>query len=225
MEPIRVLIADDQTITRAGLRRLLESVAGLEIVGEATNGSEVVQLAAELQPDVVLMDLRMPVTNGIEATRRIHRESPHIGILVVTIFEDDTSVFPAIRAGARGYLLKDAEQSELLRAIHTVASGGVIFSPGIAGRVLRYLSESSIAPTQAPHVFDELTGRERDILDLLARGYTNSEIGEQLGLTAKTVSNNISNVLLKVQATDRAKLMLLALEAGLGQPPNPAAPT
>ena len=180
MESIRVLIADDQAITRAGLRGLLESVAGLEIVGEATNGSEVVQLAAQLQPDVVLMDLRMPEMNGIEATRRIHRESPHIGILVVTIFEDDTSVFPAIRAGARGYLLKDAEQSELLRAIHTVARGGVIFSPGIAGRVLRYLSESNTGPPKAPHVFDELTARERDILDLLARGYTNPEIPSNL---------------------------------------------
>jgi DNA-binding NarL/FixJ family response regulator len=215
-EPIRVLIADDQTITRAGLRRLLESTTDLEIIGEASTGSEVVALAAQLQPDVILMDLRMPGVNGIDATRRIHRDSPHIGILVVTIFEDDTSVFPAIRAGARGYLLKDAEQSELLRAIHTVASGGVIFSPGIAGRVLRYLADSSTAATTQPHVFDELTARERDILELLARGYTNPEIADQLGLTPKTVSNNISNVLLKVQATDRAKLMLMALDAGLG---------
>jgi DNA-binding NarL/FixJ family response regulator len=216
-EPIRVLIADDQTITRAGLRRLLESTANLEIVGEATNGGEVVSLAAQLQPDVILMDLRMPGMNGIDATRRIHRESPHIGILVVTIFEDDTSVFPAIRAGARGYLLKDAEQSELLRAIQTVAAGGVIFSPGIAGRVLRYLADSGNSTTQPPQVFDELTAREREILELLARGYTNPEIGDQLGLTPKTVSNNVSNVLLKVQATDRAKLMLMALDAGLGQ--------
>ena len=216
-EPVRVLIADDQTITRAGLRRLLESTTDLEIVGEATNGSEAVALAAQLQPDVILMDLRMPGINGIDATRRIHRESPHIGILVVTIFEDDTSVFPAIRAGARGYLLKDAEQSELLRAIQTVAAGGVIFSPGIAGRVLRYLADSSSAMTPQPQIFDELTAREHDILELLARGYTNPEIAEHLGLTPKTVSNNISNVLLKVQATDRAKLMLMALEAGLGQ--------
>jgi DNA-binding NarL/FixJ family response regulator len=216
-EPIRVLIADDQSITRAGLRQLLQSTTDLEIVGEATNGSEVVGLAAQLQPDVILMDLRMPELNGIEATRRIHRDSPHIGILVVTIFEDDTSVFPAIRAGARGYLLKDAEQTELLRAIQTVATGGVIFSPGIASRVLRYLADSNTATAQPPHAFDVLTARERDILELLARGLTNPEIAEQLGLTPKTVSNNISNVLLKVQATDRAKLMLMALDAGLGQ--------
>jgi DNA-binding NarL/FixJ family response regulator len=197
------------------LRSLLESVSGVEIVGEATNGAEVVEQAARLQPDVILMDLRMPGINGIEATRRIHRDSPHIGILVVTIFEDDTSVFPAIRAGARGYLLKDAEQTELPRAIHSVASGGVIFSPGIAGRVVQYLSDS---PPNAPaNAFDELTARERNILDLLAHGYTNAEIGQRLGLSPKTISNNISNVLLKLQATDRAKLMLMALKAGLGR--------
>src|ERR687886_571042 len=141
MDPIRVLIADDQAIARNGLRTLLESVPGIEIAGEATNGAEALALAEARQPDVILMDLRMPGINGIEATRRIHRASPHIGILVVTIFADDTSVFPAIRAGARGYLLKDADQTELLRAIQTVAAGGVIFSPGIAHKVLRYLSE------------------------------------------------------------------------------------
>lgn len=215
MEPLRIVIADDQMITRTGLRHLLESVPDLEIVGEAANGAEVVELAANLQPDVILMDLRMPLINGIEATRRIHRASPHIGILVLTMFEDDTSVFPAIRAGASGYLLKDADQTELLRAIHTVASGGAIFSAGIAQRVIQYLSAPQ-GPI-AKQAFDELTPRERDILDLIARGHTNSEIAQQLQLSPKTVSNNISNVLLKVQVADRAKLMLLALEAGLGQ--------
>ena len=171
-ERIRIVIADDQTITRAGLHRLLESAPDVEIVGEATNGNEAIELARQLQPDIVLMDLRMPQVNGVEATRRIHRDSPHIGILVITIFEDDTSVFPAVRAGARGYLLKDAEQEELLRAIHTVATGGVIFSPGIAGRVLRYLADSTSAGHQPSDAFDELTSRERDILELLARGYT-----------------------------------------------------
>ena len=219
MDTIRILIADDQAITRSGLRTMLESVPDVEIVGEAANGAEVIDLAGALQPDVILMDLRMPGINGIEATRRIHRASPHIGILVVTIFEDDTSVFPAIRAGARGYLLKDADQAELLRAIQTVAHGGVIFSPGIAQKVIKYLSTPpSHAPGQA---FDELTKREREILDLIARGYTNAEIADYLQLSPKTVSNNISNVLLKVQATDRAKLMLLALEAGLGQSDAP----
>jgi DNA-binding NarL/FixJ family response regulator len=218
MDPIHILIADDQAITRSGLRTLLESVPDLEIVGEATNGAEVIELAASLQPDVILMDLRMPEINGIEATRRIHRTSPHIGILVVTIFADDTSVFPAIRAGARGYLLKDADQTELIQAINTVARGGVIFSPGIAHKMLQYLSAPP--PNVPKQAFDELTNRERDVLDLIARGYTNAEIAERLGLSPKTVSNNISNVLMKLQAVDRAKLMLMALEAGLGQPDN-----
>ena len=219
MDPIHILIADDQAITRSGLRTLLESVPDLEIVGEATNGAEVIELAASLQPDVILMDLRMPEINGIEATRRIHRASPHIGILVVTIFADDTSVFPAIRAGARGYLLKDTDQAELVQAITTVARGGVIFSPGIAHKVLQYLSAPP--PNVPKQAFDELTNRERDVIDLIARGYTNAEIAERLGLSPKTVSNNVSNVLLKLQAVDRAKLMLLALEAGLGQPDKP----
>lgn len=215
MEPIRVLIADDQAITRSGLRSLLASLPGTDVVGEAADGTEVIEKAAELEPDVILMDLRMPVVNGIEATRRIHRAQPHIGILVVTMFEDDTSVFPAIRAGARGYLLKNTDQAELLRAVQTVAAGGVIFSSGIAVRVLQYLTAP---PPELPQgVFDELTGRERSILEELAHGYSNAEIAEHLGLSPKTVSNNVSNVLLKLQATDRAKLMLMALEAGLGK--------
>ena len=214
MDPVRLLIADDQAITRGGLRALLASQEAIEVVGEARNGEEAIELAVSLQPDLILMDLRMPGINGIEATRRIHRTSPHIGILVVTVFEDDTSVFPAIRAGARGYLLKNTEQAELLRAIRTVANGGAIFSPGIAQRVLGYLN--SPAPNVPRQVFDELTAREREILELIARGKTNSEIAEALSLSPKTVSNNISNVLAKVQATDRAKLMLMALEAGMG---------
>src|SRR5512138_695613 len=140
MEAIRILIADDQTITRRGLQALLAAQPEIEVVAEAENGEEAVAQAASLQPDVILMDLRMPGINGIEATRQIHRASPHIGILIVTIFEDDTSVFPAIRAGARGYLLKDADQTELIQAIRIVARGGVIFSPGIAHKVLHYLS-------------------------------------------------------------------------------------
>lgn len=215
MEKIRILIADDQAITRSGLHKLLETVVDFEMVGEATNGAEAIELATSLQPDVILMDLKMPVMHGIEATRQIHRSSPHIAILIVTIFKDDTSVFPAIRAGARGYLLKDTTQTELVQAIQTVTHGGVIFSPGIANRVLHYLSEP--AADLPPQVFDELTHRERDILELLARGSTNTEIAGQLAMSPKTVSNHISNILLKVQATDRAKLMLMALEAGLGQ--------
>ena len=211
---IHILITDDQSITRSGIRTLLATQSDIEIVGEATNGEEAVTQAANFQPEVVLMDLRMPVLNGIEATRRIHRHSPHIGILILTVFEDDASVFPAIRAGARGYLLKNTEQDELLRAIHTVASGGAIFSPGIAQRVLGYLN----IPELTPHidVFEELTARERQILDLIAQGHSNAEIARILNLSPKTIGNNISNVLIKVQATDRAKLMLMALQAGMG---------
>lgn len=219
MDTIRILIADDQAITRSGLKMLLTAVGNLEIVGEARHGEEAVALATALQPDVILMDLRMPGLNGIEAIRLIHRTSPHIGILILTVFEDDTSVFPAIRAGARGYLLKDTEQDELLRAIHTVANGGAIFSPGIAQKVLGYLTMPP--PPAMAHVsvtiFDELTPREREILELIAQGKTNTEIATILNLSPKTVSNYISNVLLKVQTTDRAKLMLMAIEAGMGQ--------
>ena len=215
MDSIRILIADDQAITRSGLQTLLMAQENMQVVGEAHNGEEVVALAESLQPDVVLMDMRMPGMNGIEATRRIHRSSPHISILVLTVFDDDTVVFPAIRAGARGYLLKDTEQDELVRAIQTVANGGAIFSPGIAHKVLGYLNAP---PPNVPRdLFDELTAREREILELIAQGKTNAEIATMLNLSAKTISNYISNVLLKLHATDRAKLMLMALEAGLGQ--------
>lgn len=214
-ECIRVLIADDQTITRTGLQHLLAEDGGIVVVGAASTGAETVELAATLQPDVILMDLRMPDRNGIEATRQIYRANPHIGILVLTVFEDDASVFPAIRAGARGYLLKDTEQDSLLRAIRTVAQGGAIFSPGIAQRVLGYLSVPP--PVAVSAVFDELAPRERDILERIAQGQTNMEIAAQLNLSPKTISNYISTILLKVHATDRAKLMLMALDAGMGQ--------
>jgi len=215
MDAIRIVIADDQLITRSGLQALLAAHADIELVGEARDGEEVIRLAASLQPDVILMDLRMPGINGIEATRQIHRTSPHINILVLTVFEDDTSVFPAIRAGARGYLLKNTDEDELLQAIHAVALGSAIFSPGIAQKVLGYLS-TPLADVP-PMLFDELTPREREILELIARGKTNSEIATLLSLSPKTISNNISNVLLKLHATDRAKLMLMALQAGMGQ--------
>jgi DNA-binding NarL/FixJ family response regulator len=212
---IRVLIADDQAIIRSGLRNLLTDCGHIDVIAEAPDGAEAVRLANLHQPDVILMDLKMPALNGIEATRQIHRANPHIGILIITIFEDDASVFPAIRAGARGYLLKDTEQQEIVNAIQTVSSGGVIFSAGIANRVISYLSD---APKSMPNIaFDELTNREREILELLAQGLTNSEIAERLSLSPKTISNNVSNVLVKLQVVDRAKLILLALEAGIGK--------
>jgi len=215
MDAIRILIADDQTITRSGLKMLLAAQEEVQVVGEARDGAEAIAMSAALEPDVILMDLRMPGINGIEATRQIHRARPHIGILVLSVFDDDTLVFPAIRAGARGYLLKNTEQDELLRAVHTVATGGAVFSPSIAEKVLSYLSAPP--PSLPAQLFDELTAREREILELVAQGKTNAEIATTLNLSAKTVSNYISNVLLKLHAADRAKLMLMALEAGMGQ--------
>ncbi len=215
MNIIRILIADDQAITRSGLINFLSQDPDIAILGEACNGAQAIEMAESLQPDLILMDLRMPDVNGIEATRQIHRISPQIRILVLTIFDDDTSVFPAIRAGAHGYLLKDTEQDELIRSIRTVAGGGAIFSPGIAQKVLGYLTT---LPANAPRdSFDELTQREMEILALIAKGKTNAEIASMVNLSPKTVSNYISNVLLKVHATDRAKLMLMALEAGMGK--------
>lgn len=218
MEKIRLIIADDQPITRSGLRNILRNYPDIELVAEAVDGSEAIRLANLHQPDVIIMDLKMPNMNGVDATRQIYRLNPHIGILVVTIFHDDTSIFPAIRAGAKGYILKDADEEELLRAIYTVAGGGVVFSASIASRVLQYLSQ---IPANLPNIaFDELTKREREILELFAQGLTNGEIAQRLSLTSKTVSNNISNVLVKLQVVDRAKLILVALEAGLGKKDN-----
>ena len=210
---IRILIADDHPIFRDGMRGLLDSVADTEVVGEATTGEEAIARAASLQPDVILMDLKMPGRNGIEATRHIVQESPHVGVLVVTMFEDDDSVFAAMRAGARGYLLKGANQAELLRAIRAVGNGEAIFGPAIAERVMRYFAAPR--PAATPQVFPELTEREREILALIARGQGNQEIAERLFLSLKTVRNHVSNIFAKLQVADRAQAVLRAREAGL----------
>ena len=213
MEPLRVLIADDHLLFRDGLRALLKAAPDTELVGEATTGEEAVALAAELQPDVVLMDIQMPGGNGIEATRRIVRESPHIRVLMVTMYEDDNSVFTAMRAGARGYLLKGAKYDEVLRAIRAVGAGEAIFSPAIAARLIDYFA--SIRPAAPPQVFPELSDREREILALIAQGHKNAEIAERLYLSPKTVRNHVTNILDKLQVTDRAQAIIRAREAGL----------
>src|SRR5262245_59736147 len=183
---------------------------GAEIVGEASNGLEAVELARELQPDVVVMDLQMPELNGIEATQRIVEESPHIGVLVLTMFEDDDSVFAAMRAGARGYLLKGADQAEIVRAIHAVGSGEAIFGPHIARRVMDFFSgERTAVP------FPDLTAREREVLELVAQGRSNAEITRALVLSPKTVRNHVSNVFTKLQVADRAQAIVKARDAGL----------
>ena len=212
---IRVLIADDHPFFRDGLRVLLEATPDTEMVGEATDGDEAVELAGVLRPDVILMDLRMPGPGGIEATRKSLASNPDIGILVVTMVEEDDSVFAAIRAGARGYLLKGADKEELLLAIRAVARGEAIFGPGIARRLIRYFG--SPAPRRVPRdVFRELTEREREILALIAAGKNNAQIAAELFLSLKTVRNYVSNVFAKLQVADRAQAIVRAREAGLG---------
>lgn len=214
-EPIRVLIADDHPLFRSGMRALLMADEGTELSGEATTGAEVIALAEECQPDVVLMDLQMPDLNGIEATRRILRTNPNTRILVVTMFEDDHSVFSAIRAGARGYVLKGTNPDEVLRAIKVVAGGEAIFSPSVATRLIDFFG--GLRAEVVPQSFPELTNREREILDLIAQGRSNADIARRLSLSAKTVANHVSNILSKLQVADRVQAMLRAREAGLGQ--------
>ena len=222
VDPLRVLIADDHPFFRDGLRVLLEATADTELVGEATNGDEAVALASTLQPDVILMDLRMPGLGGIEATRRILSESPHVGILVVTMIEDDASVFAAMRAGARGYLLKGADKDEMLLAIRAVGRGEAIFGPGIARRLMHYFARPAATPTQASRVvFPELTDREREILDLIAAGWNNEQIAGELFLSVKTVRNYVSNIFTKLQVVDRAQAIVRARKSGLGQGEEP----
>lgn len=210
---IRILIADDHALFREGLGALFLSVPDTEVVGEAATGEEAVARAADLQPDVVLMDIQMPGINGIEATRRIVGDSPHIGVIVVTMFEDDDSVFAAMRAGARGYVLKGADQDEILKVIRAVAGGEAHFGPKIARRLMSFFSASRPVPSEA---FRELTAREREILDLIAAGKNNQEIARELYLSPKTVRNHISNIFTKLQVADRAQAIIRAREAGLG---------
>jgi DNA-binding NarL/FixJ family response regulator len=214
MEPIHVLIADDHTLFRAGLHALLNLFPDIQVVGEASSGEETITQAEALQPDIILMDIQMPGVNGIEATRRILRTSPKVGIIVVTMFEDDSSVFSAMRAGARGYILKEANEEEVLRAIRAVAQGEAIFGPAIARRLVHFFSDSR---QESDPVFPELTEREREILDLIARGETNPEIAQHLVLSPHTVRNHISNIFSKLQVADRAEAIIRARDAGLGQ--------
>jgi DNA-binding NarL/FixJ family response regulator len=218
MEPIRILIADDHTLFRDGLRALLTSLPDLEVVGEAATGQAVIAQAATLQPDVILMDLQMPEVNGIEATRRILNSSPHIGVIVVTMFEDDDSVFAAMRAGARGYVLKGADQAEVLHAVRVVAAGGALFGPSIAERVVSFFA--MLRPVAPAQVFPELTDREREILGLIAGGSNNTEIAEKLVISPKTVRNHVSNIFSKLQVADRAQAIIRAREAGLPRDPD-----
>jgi DNA-binding NarL/FixJ family response regulator len=214
MEPIRVLIADDHPLYRDGIHGLLDSEPSTQVVEEASSGEEAIELAKTLQPDVILMDIKMPGINGIEATREILNTTPQVGILMVTMVEDDESLFAAMRAGARGYLLKDSRGDEVLHAIQAVAGGEAIFGPVIARRLINYFSAPN--PSGPPRAFPELTDREEEILTLVARGQSNQEIAEGLFLSLKTVRNHVSHILLKLQVGDRAQAVIRAREAGLG---------
>jgi DNA-binding NarL/FixJ family response regulator len=211
-DTVRVLIADDHPLFREGMRGRLDRVADVAVVGEATSGDEAVELAQKLEPDVILMDIKMPGLNGIEATREIQRANPQIGILVLTMFEDDDSVFAAMRAGAKGYLLKDSGGEGVVHAIRAVASGEAVFGPGVAERMIGFFSAPRAAPKRA---FPELTEREEEVLSLVAQGKSNREIARQLFVSLKTVRNHVSNILLKLQVADRAQAVIRARDAGM----------
>jgi DNA-binding NarL/FixJ family response regulator len=213
-EPLRVVVADDHPVYRDGLALLLGSVAGLEVVGTAADGAEAVAVVREQLPDVVVMDVQMPVLDGIEATRRIAAEAPSVGVVVLTMSEDDGTVFAAVRAGARGYLLKGADQEEVVRAITTVVSGGAVFGAALARRIAEFFTAGPAGPETA---FPQLTSREREVLELVAAGRSNAQIAAALYLSPKTVRNVVSNVLTKLQVTDRAQAIVRAREAGLGR--------
>ncbi len=210
-DALRVVVADDHTLFRKGVRSLLATVPGVEVVGEAADGQEAVRVTGELAPDLVLMDLQMPGGGGLQAIREIVTRYPSAAVLVMTMFEDDDSVFAAMRAGARGYVLKDMDTDDLTRAIVAVGRGEAIFSPGIAVRMTRFFSERESAPSPFP----ELTESERKVLALMATGENNASIARELFYSPKTVRNYISNIFRKLQVADRTEAIALAREAGV----------
>jgi DNA-binding NarL/FixJ family response regulator len=214
---IRVVLADDHPVVRGGLRALLESLPAYEVVGEAVDGEAAVREVQLNKPDVVLMDVQMPEVDGLEATRRIRAAVPDAAVLVLTMFDDDDTVFAAMKAGAQGYLLKGAEQAEIDRAIRAVVAGEAIFGPGVAARVLQHFAEPPAVPEDVP--FPQLTDREREVLDLVAAGYRNAAIAEQLFLSPKTVANHISSIFAKLAVADRSAAIVRARDEGLGRTP------
>jgi DNA-binding NarL/FixJ family response regulator len=211
-DTITVLIADDHPVFRDGLASLLDPLPDIDVVARARDGVEAVELAREHRPDVIVMDVQMPELNGIEATRRIVADDPAVGVLVITMGEDDGTVLSALRAGARGYLRKGAEQDEIVRAITTVHGGGVVFGASLAARIAEVLAPA----TRPERPFPELTGRETEILDRIAAGKNNGQIASELFLSPKTIRNNVTSILAKLQATDRAEVIIRARDAGLG---------
>jgi DNA-binding NarL/FixJ family response regulator len=214
-EPIGVLVVDDHPVFREGFAALLASIEEVEVLGTAATGTEALAMAAALRPRVVVMDVQMPEMDGIEATRRLAAEHPEIGVVVLTMSEEDSTIFDAVRAGARGYLLKGAEPEEVVRAVTTVAAGGVVFGAVLAGRIADFFSR---APEQAASTpFPMLTAREHEVLDLVAAGLSNAQIAGRLFLSQKTVRNHVHAVLTKLQAADRAEAIVRGRDAGLGR--------
>ena len=213
--PIRIIVADDHPVVRGGLVALLRTIPSLDVVGEAADGATAVRLTHEHRPDVVLMDVRMPGMDGVEATRQIREQTPESRVLILTMYDDDATVFTAMKAGAQGYLLKESEQDDIVRAVHAVVAGEAIFGPGVAARVLGYFTEPPQAVV-AEYPFPELTHREREVLELLAQGMKNADIATALFLSPKTVSNQLTAIFAKLQVASRGEAIVRAREGGLG---------
>jgi DNA-binding NarL/FixJ family response regulator len=213
---LRVVVADDHPMFREGLAATIASLPGKKVVGQAATGLEAIELAQQAQPDVVVMDLHMPHMNGIDATRHITQAHPQVAVLVLTMLEDDASVVSAMQAGARGYLLKEANRAEIARALEAVAAGEVIFGPSVAARVLSLFNTTPDARRPGQAAFPELTEREQEILELVARGLSNPAIASRLFLSEKTVRNHVSNVFTKLHVTDRAAAVARARDRGYG---------
>jgi DNA-binding NarL/FixJ family response regulator len=216
---IRVVLADDQALVRAGFRALLDAQEGIEVVGEATDGEEAVQLAARHRPDIVLMDIRMPGVDGLQATRTIaaDRELDGVRIVILTTFDLDEYVFEALRVGASGFLVKNTEPDELIHAVHAVAAGDALLSPGVTKRLVTEFATRAKAPTLAPE-FDILTDREREVVRLVAEGLSNDEIAQRLVVSPATAKTHVSRAMIKLGARDRAQLVVFAYESGLARP-------
>ena len=215
---IGVVVADDQAIVRAGFRALIDSEPDLEVLGEAANGAEAVAVTGRTSPDVVLMDIRMPVLDGIEATRRITLDGPPPRVLILTTFDLDEYVFGALRAGASGFLLKERPPEELLSAIRVIAAGEALLAPNITQRLIAHFARQPDPLRPAPHALAQLTAREREVLVLIANGLSNTEIAARLVMSVPTAKTHVSRILAKLGARDRAQLVVLAFQAGLVTP-------
>lgn len=225
MESIRLLLADDHTLFRRGIRTMFADTPGFDVIGEAANGAEAVSLASELVPDVVLMDIKMPIMTGIDATREILRENPHIGVILVTMFDDPESVFAGMRAGSRGYVLKEAEPEALRRAVEAAHRGEVILCPIMARKVLDHFGAQPAAAVVQRLPFEQLSRRELEVLQLAAEGMSNKEIARKLVISEKTAKNHIANIFSKLNVNDRTQAVVQAMRMGLvavpGEPTSP----